>query len=89
MKVREIEMSNCCDYCDDGDGSCVYPYYGVAPHLCYYTLGKPIGESEQVERSMWPANFEWDPESGEPDAREGKSPGAGVYTHCLKCGASG
>ena len=21
-----------CDYCDDGNGECVYPYYGLAPH---------------------------------------------------------
>ena len=21
-----------CDYCDDGNGECVYPYYGLAPY---------------------------------------------------------
>ena len=21
-----------CNYCDDGNGECVYPYYGLGPH---------------------------------------------------------
>lgn len=24
--------SKCCIHCDDGDGECVYPYFGLAPH---------------------------------------------------------
>lgn len=79
-------MSEYCEYCDDGTGHCAYPYYGVAPHKCYDTIGKPFGGSEQIERGKWPENFEWDPEYGDPDSKEGQHPGCVVYTHCLRCG---
>jgi hypothetical protein len=29
MSNQQIKI---CDYCDDGNGECVYPYYGLAPH---------------------------------------------------------
>lgn len=70
-----------CPACDDGQGRSIYPYYGVAPHRCGYSMGKPvIGHSEELPQAEWPANFE-------PDgaANPGGPPGAGVYTHCLQC----
>ncbi|MFW2034177.1 hypothetical protein [Acinetobacter junii] len=29
MSNQQIKI---CGYCDDGNGECVYPYYGLAPH---------------------------------------------------------
>lgn len=50
-----------------------YPYYGVAPHVCYFRMGKKIGQSKMLPRSKWPRNFL--PEEG------GK---CGVY-YCPTC----
>lgn len=44
-------MRECCDQCDDGDGHCVFPYYGVAPH------------THALPREQWGPNFREDPES--------------------------
>jgi hypothetical protein len=66
-----------CEYCDDGDGFSAYPYYGVAPHICFYKLGRPIGGSELLPRDQWGNNFREDPEC----------PGNGVYLRCPHCGA--
>ncbi len=33
-----------CDDCDDGDGGCAYPWYGMAPGVCATAeaLGSPV-----------------------------------------------
>ncbi|MDC4818615.1 hypothetical protein NQ849_15130 [Acinetobacter baumannii] len=41
-----------CDFCDDGNGECIFPYYGLAPHI--HT--KPIGGTEFIDVSL-PENF--------------------------------
>lgn len=41
-----------CDQCHDGDGGCVFPYYGLAPHI--HT--KPIGGTEFLPEP-YPENF--------------------------------
>jgi len=58
-----------CRVCDD----CL-PNYGVAPHECFYKIGKPIGQSRVLPESEWPPNFEPDPDA----------PGLGTY-HCPAC----
>lgn len=78
-RVSPLEQTvrpDCCEYCNDGDGGCVYPMYGVAPH--HHDLsGGIIGSTVIDPCESWPANFTEDPEE----------PGCGVYTHCLHCGA--
>ncbi len=67
-----------CEYCNDGDGVCVFPYYGVAPHThatCDTTV--PAISTVLMPKSEWPDNFTEDPEV----------PGLGTYTHCPHCGA--
>lgn len=68
-----------CEFCDDGDGHCVYPIYGVAPHTHDITLGEPlsfIGSTRLLPREQWPANFREDPDCA----------GLGTYLRCEKCG---
>lgn len=65
-----------CEYCDDGEGGSVFPYYGLAPHKHDMSQGSFIGSTRIEPKSTWPKNFEPDPENE----------GAGVYTHCLHCG---
>jgi hypothetical protein len=36
------ENNQVCEYCDDGDGQSIFPYYGLAPHV--HT--KPIDGTE-------------------------------------------
>lgn len=67
----------CCPWCDDGDGNCAYPYYGVAPHT--HAAGPTLGSAELAPREQWPENFE---EDSDPEHK-----GCGTYTHCLRCGA--
>jgi len=73
-------MRECCDMCDDGDGHCVFPYYGVAPHT--HALPTPthptdwLGSTQLLPRDHWGNNFREDPES----------PGQGVYMRCAHCG---
>ena len=73
--------ARCCAQCDDGDGNCAYPYYGVAPHT--HALPTPthptdwIGSTRLLPRDQWPTNFRPDDDSDE----------CGTYTHCLHCGA--
>lgn len=75
-------MSNCCEMCDDGEGGCIYPYYGAAPHRCGFKDGNPmIGHSKELPASEWPKNYEHD---GEPNP--GGYPGSGVYAYCPNCG---
>ena len=63
-----------CEYCDDGDGCCVFPYYGMAPHT--HTNGLMIGSTILLPRDQWGENFREDPDV----------PGCGVYLRCEKCG---
>ena len=67
-----------CARCYDGDGGCVYPYYGVAPHT-HDTSGTSgwVGSTRLLSAQQWPANF----------APDREDVGAGTYTHCLECGA--
>lgn len=41
-----------CDFCDDGNGECIFPYYDLAPHI----HRKPIGGTEFINVSL-PENF--------------------------------
>ena len=72
-----------CLICDDGDGHCAYPYFGAAPHTCYYMTGEPLGASKELPPEQWPANFVLDPDAGPWTGY----PRSGTYTHCLHCGA--
>lgn len=72
-------VPGCCHMCNDGDGDCIYPYYGLAPHV---GQGDNI---EQLKKSAWPANFRWDESCGDPD----KVIGSGTYEGCLYCGRGG
>lgn len=74
------KMKNYCEHCDDGTGKCVYPYYGVAPHHCYYKHGGGVGESIVLDSNEWPKNFTLD-----PDQILGH--GCGVYEYCMICGS--
>lgn len=67
----------CCPECDDGDGNCVYPYYGVAPHI--HEQSHPadwLGSTRLLPKDKWGDNFREDQES----------PGQGVYMRCKHCG---
>lgn len=64
----------------------LYPYYGVAPHECFYKRGEEftIGQSLLKPKEEWPDNFRLDIEPGEDPAII-KYPGAcGVY-YCPDC----
>lgn len=65
----------CCDHCDDGDGFCVFPYYGTAPHTHDLSTGW-MGSTRLLPREQWGGNFREDPEC----------PGQGVYMRCPHCG---
>lgn len=68
-----MTVKNCCDYCDDGSGKCVFPYYGVAPHF----HGKQvIGETSRLPKENWTNDFEEDPEAK----------GLGTFLRCPRCG---
>lgn len=62
----------------------VFPYYGVAPHKCYYKKGPEftIGQSDVLPVETWPENFVPDLEEGET-AETVKHP-CGVY-YCPEC----
>lgn len=80
----ELKPQSPCPACDDGEGNCAFPHYGTAPHRCGYLDGKPfVGSSVELPESEWPANFQLDPDSGPPTGY----PRAGIWTHCLQCGA--
>ena len=72
---------DCCEYCNDGDGHCAYPIYGLAPH--YHERGNSavsiFGSTRFLPREQWPANFREDAEA----------PYSGTYTHCPVCGRGG
>lgn len=61
-----------CDHCHDGNGECVFPYMGLAPHK--HTINRWTG-TEFDKREDYPANFSETEE------------GMGIYTHCLECGS--
>ena len=67
--------ARCCWHCDDGDGNCVFPYYGVAPHV-HNPMGEWLGSTQLLPRHEWGDNFREDPESE----------GSGVYMRCPHCG---
>ena len=64
---------NYCEHCHDGNGGCVFPYMGLAPHI-HHT---GFSDTEILSKSEYPENF-----SETED-------GMGMYTHCLVCGADG
>ena len=66
--------ARCCTHCDDGDGHCVFPYYGAAPHT--HSEGPVIGSTRVLPREQWEANFREDPDC----------PMQGVYMRCPECG---
>lgn len=63
-----------CELCDDGDGFCVFPYYGLAPHT--HAEGPVIGSTELLPADQWGDNFREDEDC----------PGQGVYMRCPQCG---
>ena len=64
-----------CAHCTDPDGEPCFPSYGVAPHVCHFKIGRPMGGSVFLPESDWPDNFKPDPDN----------PGCGTYW-CPKCG---
>lgn len=66
--------------CDD------YPYYGVAPHECFYKKGAEFmpGQSTLLHRHEWPSNFVLDIEPGEDPATIEYPNACGVY-YCPTC----
>lgn len=66
-------MSRYCEHCHDGNGECVFPYMGLAPHIHH----NGFTDTEILPESNHPTNF------------HETEPGMGVYTHCLMCGAPG
>jgi hypothetical protein len=71
------ELLCCCEHCNDGEGDCIYPWYGCAPHS--HDLDKTgsfIGSTVLDDKSAWPENFIEDMEAG----------GLGTYAYCLECG---
>lgn len=65
-----------CEQCDNGDGGCVFPYYGVAPHTHDLSSGSFIGSTRILPREQWGDNFREDLDC----------PGCGVYMRCSNCG---
>lgn len=68
-----------CQDCDDGEGGCIYPHTGLAPHT--HVGQHMIGSTQFLDKSHYPANFSIDPDAN------GDANGVGTYTHCLNCGA--
>lgn len=87
MKTRIVPCEHCTDgNPDESEATCVYPYFGVAPHKHDLTItGSIIGSTVINPKETWPANFS--PEYEEGDDITKPIPGlCGVYTHCLNCG---
>ena len=80
-----------CEHCTDGnpneaEATCVYPYYGLAPHRHDLSrTGSIIGSTVIEPATKWPANFRPEYEPGE-DRSKPIAGLCGVYTHCLHCG---
>jgi len=64
----------CCEHCNNGEGECAYPWYGMAPHK--HEGKQMVGSTVVDDKSEWPENFDEDCEME----------GLGTYTHCLHCG---
>jgi hypothetical protein len=64
----------------------LYPYYGVAPHECFYKKGPDhtIGQSTLLPPSEWPRGFVLDLEPGEDPATVAYPNACGVY-YCPDC----
>lgn len=79
--MTTMRTEKTCPVCDDGEGSCVFPYYGVAPHAHAFTNPDShmgwIGSTRVLPKDQWPENFEEDPDC----------PGCGSYLYCPACGA--
>ncbi len=74
MKLND--SINCCDCCNDGDGHCVYPYYGLAPRKHDLSkTGSILGSTVIDNKSEWPEHF----------AEDWEAKGCGTYAHCLEC----
>lgn len=76
--MSDSELLCCCDDCNDGDGNCVFPYYGLAPHSHggkEFEGSAVVGSTELKPKSQWTENFFEDAEV----------PGLGTYGHCLTC----
>jgi hypothetical protein len=68
-----------CMYCEELDGKCCYPYYGLAPHTHdLKKTGTFLFSTVLDPKETWPDNFKEDKDA----------PGCGVYTHCPECGDS-
>jgi hypothetical protein len=65
-----------------------YPYYGVAPHECFYKKGPEytVGQSTLLPRNEWPDNFVLDLEPGEDPATVRYPSACGTY-YCPTCRA--
>lgn len=67
MRIMII-MPNTPDSLNCSSSECKeYPYYGVAPHECFYKKGADFvpGQSTLLPRGEWPDNFILDLEPGE------------------------
>lgn len=65
-----------CPECDDGDGNCAFPYYGVAPHNHERSAAGWI-TTKIKPRDEWTLDFREDPDE----------PGCGTYLRCPYCGS--
>ena len=75
MVDLEVALAKCCGHCNDGDGLCIFPYYGVAPHTHDNSEGW-IGSTRTLPREQWGDNFREDPDVE----------GHGVFMRCEHCG---
>lgn len=76
-KCSESDLTGllcCCEHCNDGEGNCAYPIYGLSPHK--HIGEQMIGSTVIDDKETWPDNFQEGPEA----------PGCGTWTHCLSCG---
>ena len=75
--ARVAAQTLCCAGCDDGDGNCVFPVYGLAPHT--HTAGSALGNTVLLPLDKWGDNF----------TEDAKCPGMGTYLRCASCGRGG
>lgn len=67
----------------------MYPYYGAAPHECYWRKpggfeANPLGTSSIIDVDRWPANFLAEIDGSEPVSKQISWGLCGVYfcPHC-------
>lgn len=70
--MSQTQQNGTCKYCDDGDGDCIYPYYGNAPHS-HDEKGRVV----TLPKDQWGDNFREDPDCE----------GCGVFMRCPECGS--